>query len=72
MYNSYYIHPKTAFKHKHTACSIIAVLAFFALIGTGTDDLTTFIVKNSLCVAVMAIAAIIGDLNSIKEDKDEL
>lgn len=66
MFNHYYNRPETAVKNKRILCAAVAVFAFFVLIGTGTEDLTTFIIKNSVCITVMAIAAIIGKLNSIR------
>ena len=68
MFKCYYIHPKTVFKYKQTVCSLVFLIAFFALISSDSEDFTVDIIKDAVCIAVIAIAAITGNLSNIKEE----
>lgn len=68
MFNSYYKRPKTTFKYKRYACSALYLTSFFILISSGTEDFTVDIIKDAVCIAVIAIAAITGNLSNIKEE----
>lgn len=64
MFNGYYMHPKTALKYRKNICSVVFVLSMFTLIGAGTEDIYIFVIKNSLCLAAMLIAAVVGKLDN--------
>ena len=72
MFKCYYIHPKTVFKYKQTVCSLVFLIAFFTLISSGSEDFTVDIIKDAVCIALIAIAAIVGKLDNIREGEDEL
>lgn len=72
MFKCYYIHPKTVFKYKQTICSLVFLIAFFTLISSGTEDFTVDIIKDAVCIALIAIAAIVGKLDNIRDGEDEL
>lgn len=72
MFKCYYIHPNTVFKYKQTICSLVFLIAFFTLISSGTEDFTVDIIKDAVCIALIAIAAIVGKLDNIREGEDEL
>ena len=50
---------------KQTVCSLVFLIAFFALISSGSEDFTVDIIKNAACIAAIAIAAVVGKLDSI-------
>ena len=72
MFKSYYIHPKTAFKYKQTVCSLVFLIAFFALISSGSEDFTVDIIKDAACITAIATATVVGKLDNIREGEDEL
>lgn len=73
MFNGYCKHPKRVFKCRRTACSIVFLIAFFILISSGSEDFTVDAIKDAACIAAIAIAAVVGKLDNIKEKRrDEM